>query len=62
MDIQALRDMLAGNFKNNSEAYGMSKREFVEFIDLWQSLQERVVAMDVEMYELGHAASILSSI
>lgn len=36
MEIQAIRDILAGIFKNNFEAYGMSKREFVEFIDFWK--------------------------
>jgi thymidylate synthase (FAD) len=39
MDILALRDMLENKFQNSASAYGMSQREFVEFIELWQKPQ-----------------------
>ncbi len=36
MDVLAIRDLLAGNFKNDANYYGMGKREWTEFIDFWR--------------------------
>ena len=36
MDIVAIKDMLTGNFINNPEQYGMSKREFTELVEFFR--------------------------
>jgi len=40
MDMLAIRDMLAGTFEPNPEKYGMGKREYTEFVDLFGPTNE----------------------
>lgn len=40
MDLAAIRDMLNGTFVANHEHYGMSKREYTEFVDFFGTSEE----------------------